>query len=295
MKTSKYIIRTLYNISCLWFVISIIGFAFNIYFLFSKDHIYYNKSKNTSTYTVNPFKDGYPIPAKLSIKIPSDTAVKWKSKKSNSSGSFGLNKNQAERYELADSILNDTAQYSKEIIITKWGISPPFNSTVTSEILDSAYYQKTGLEVTISKNYQLDTTLNLRSKSYIKNLAFALFYMLGSIFNLIIAFNTFKLFKKIVTDITFINPLNKFIFNIGFTLITWQMCKFLLNLTYSKWFGSIGINDLISTSINRDFIIYLNPSNDSSLTLILFGVTLIALSYLFKYGNKLEQDQALTI
>jgi vacuolar-type H+-ATPase subunit I/STV1 len=73
------------------------------------------------------------------------------------------------------------------------------------------------------------------------------------------------------------------------------MCKFLLGLTYSKWFGSIAIDHSISTSINRYFNIYMNSSIDSSLTLILFGVVLIALSYLFKYGNKLEQEQALTI
>lgn len=295
MKTSKYIIGTLYNITCLWLGLSIIGLAFNIYFLFSKNHIYYSSNKNSSSYTSNPFKDGYPIPVKLTIQLPSDTAVKWKSKISNSSGSFGLNKNQGERYYLADSILNDTINYSKEIIITKWGISPPFNSNFSSEILDSAYYLRTGLEATISKSYQLDTTVNLKSKSNFKNFAFGLFYMLGSIFNLIIAFNMFKLFKKIVAGITFINPLNKFIFNIGFTLIIWQLCKFLLSLTYSKWVGLIGINDFMSTSINRDFNVYLNPSNDSSFTLILFGVSLIALSYLFKYGNKLEQEQALTI
>jgi hypothetical protein len=175
MKTSKYIIGTLYNISCLWVGISIIALALNIYFLFSKDHIYYNKSKNSTTYTVNPFKDGYPIPVKFTIQLPSDTSVKWRSKKNNSSGSFGLNKNQDRRYELADSILNDTANYSNEIIITKWGVEPPFNSSFTSQTLDSAYYQTTGLELSIPKSYHFDTTVNLKSKNEFKNFAFALF------------------------------------------------------------------------------------------------------------------------
>lgn len=108
---TPFIFRLLYSFSILWLIGTSFALLWNVVFLFRSDHIYFGKG----SFSPNPFKNGYSIPVKMNIQLPSDTLVKWESKFDKSSGSFGLNSNVDFRYELADSILNDTVKYSKDI------------------------------------------------------------------------------------------------------------------------------------------------------------------------------------
>ena len=93
------------------------------------------------------------------------------------------------------------------------------------------------------------------------------------------------------------SPLYKKIFNIGIILITAELIKFLLSLLYARWYGAVW-QEKVSSIPNLggyDFNVQFNPTIDFSLNLFLFGLSLIVLASLFKYGNQLEKENALTI
>lgn len=157
------------------------------------------------------------------------------------------------------------------------------------------YYEKTGLKASIDRGYSLNSNLHFKSKKTIQNFAFALYPFLTVIFLLLISFNTYKFFKNITQGFKFTISLSKFIFNVGFTLVIWQVCKFLLSFTYSKWYGSVMVKHNSIENFSNTTNIYFSPLVDYNMNLIWLGLIFIALSYLFKYGSELEKDQALTI
>jgi hypothetical protein len=157
------------------------------------------------------------------------------------------------------------------------------------------YFEKTGLKINLDRSYSFNSSIQFTSKKFLQNFALALYPLLTVIFLLLLSFNTFKFFKKASEGVKFTASLSKFIFNVGFSLIIWQLCKFLLCFTYSKWYGSIIVKPTLENIPTNPTNITFIPLIDYDINLIWLGLIFIALSYLFKYGSNLEQDQELTI
>ena len=287
----KYILT---GFSQLWLLISILYCIQLGYFLISGKDGYFLKTKTSAWGSPNIYRDGYPIPVKLSIKMPPDTIVKWKHE--NTGGDMHLSKNQLFRYDKADSILNDPS-IAKEFYFSKWILETGSAKDEITAVDNIVNPNKRDLVATVESNYFYDTNIKLKSNSKFRNIAFAFYSLISALAMLLIAFNVFRLFHYVRNGNNFLGPLYKKIFNIGIILISTGLIKFLLSLLYARWYGAV-IQEKISSIPNLggyDFNVQFNPAIDFSLTQFLFGLSLIVLASLFKYGNQLEKENALTI
>jgi hypothetical protein len=212
------------------------------------------------------------------------------------------------RYDKVDSILQDTA-IKKQFYFSKWVVEPGMNnmqSVVTYStdapdefaLFDSITNPaKRNISATIQKNYSTDTTVTLKSKSAFQNIFFALHSILSALVSLLISFNIVKLLQYINSGNNFLSPLYKKILNIGIILIIAEIIKLCLGFLILRWFGAIRLEKVSSISNigGNEFSVQFNPTFDFNVSIFLFGLSLIILASLFKYGNQLEKEQALTI
>jgi hypothetical protein len=305
MKYSFSIISKLYSLSILWFIISCFVLVYNLVCIFfpSKDFIIRNG--NSSVWGgSNVYREGYPIPVQLNIQMPADTLVNYK--KGSMNGSINLNKNDFFRYYKTDSILNDTS-IKKTLYFSHWIAVPPFNEMSDSdgtmgkdefdifqkEIQNSYKY----LSISANRSYSTTTTINVRSKSKLKNFFLSLNVLLGILISIVLSYYFMRILKDFYKKISFTKVNYKRFYLIGFIIILGQIGKLILSFIYSKWYG--GARLIKATDIEylkgTEFNVSINPTFDFEINTILFGLAIIVLSYIFKYGNKLEEENALTV
>ena len=197
-----------------------------------------------------------------------------------------MNKNEYFRYNKADSILTDPS-IKKEFYFFSWVIENISNNKLI----------KQDLKVSVAKSFSFDTTVNLKSNSIVKNIAFSLNSIIGSLIMLFISYNIFRLVTYLQRKYSFLSPLYKRTLYIGIILISGELIKFILGMAYSKWFVVIRVADeyTISNLNNNSFHLQFNPTTGANFGTFLFGLSLIILSSLFKYGNNLEKENALTV
>lgn len=287
----KYILT---GFSQLWLLITVLYCIQLGYFLITGKDGYFLKTNTSAWGSPNLYRDGYPIPAKLSIQMPPDTIVKWKHE--NTGGNINLYKNELFRYDKVDSILNNTT-INKEFYFSKWIVEPRYaeNKFTWTDTIENL--QKRDLVATVERNYFYDTTVKLKSSSNFRNIAFASYSLISALAMLLIAFNVFRLFHYVRRGNNFLSPLYKKIFNIGIILISTELIKFILSLLYARWYGYVR-QEKISSIANLegyDVNVQFNPTIDFSLNQFLLGLGLIVLASLFKYGNQIEKENALTI
>ncbi len=285
MKQNYFIKRFLLCVSGLWLLGSILSFLYITYFLFTGNDGYFAKSKNSIWGSKNIYANGFPITVNATLQIPHDTLVKWKNN-NGGSGEMYLNKNDYFRYEKTDSILADSS-INKEFYFFSW----------VTENMSNDELLKQDLKVSVEKSISFDTIANLKSKSLLKNIAFSLSSILNAIAMLLISFNIYKLIAFLQRSNNFLSPLYRRTKYIGMILIAGELMKFTLGIIYSKWFGLIRVADIyqIANMNTNGFRLQFNPTTGASFGTFLFGLALIILSSLFKYGNKIENENALTV
>jgi hypothetical protein len=301
MKQHFLIKYLLTGIAQLWLMLSFLNCLLLAFFLITGKDGYLIKNKNLSLGNPNIYKNGYPVPAKLSIAMPADTIVSWKHDITSSS-ELTLSKDNRYRNEMADSILNDTT-IKKQFCFYNWVVGGENTGRLRTEgsgkvfnLPDPSIHTR-DLTATVENHYFSDVTILLKSKSTFRNFMFSLYSLVSAIVMLLISFNIVRLLIYLRRGDNFLSPLYKRIFNIGIILIIWEIVNFLLGILYSKWYGIVRL-EKVSSMPNpggNEFNVQFNPSADFSGTLFLFGLSLIVLASLFKYGNQLEKENALTI
>jgi hypothetical protein len=306
MKQHFLIKYVLTGIAQLWLLFSILYCLQIAFFLLTGKDGYFIKTKDLVWGSANIFRDGYPVPAKLTVQLPADTIVNWEHE--NTSGGLALTKGQLFRYAKADSILNDTA-IKKQFYFSKWVAEPGFSEmqhTMNSSteapnefaMFDSVTNPaKKDIAATVEKNYISDVTVVLKSKSAFKNFAFALHSIISALVTLLVSFNIVKLLHHINSGNNFLSPMYKKIYIIGVILIAAELIQLILGFLYSKWFSLVRLEKVseITNLGGREFNVQFNPSTSFSTQAFLFGLSLIILASLLKYGAQLEKENALTI
>ena len=311
MKYGFKLISLLYNITILWLFSSILIILFALLGIMQPNNEYLFKAKSGLGFGINnPFYGGLPMPVSVTVQLPSDTIVKYKN--GLQTGEMRLSKGDNFRPKNADSILINNS-ISKQYYFSKWIVEPSFydipsfsehtlsfsNDTAN---LSSNFTQKTALqnkflEVTVAKSFNFETNLNFKVKGWLNTFLLSIMPILSIFMNLFISYNFYKILKQLYHKIAFRNMLYKRLFWVGLAILICEIIKFLLAFIYSKWYGLVklinetNIEQYKSNVINVTF----NPSTTSSFSVLLLGVAVIVLSYIFKYGNALEQERALTI
>lgn len=304
MKINFLIKYLLSGVAHLWLLSNVAGIVLIIVFLLTGWDGYLSKSKEGSMHIRNAFENGYPVPAVLTVSMPPDTIVKYGTE--NSGGEMRLTKNAYFRYEKADSILRDTAN-KKQFFFSAWLVMPAkgYNPDLLTigapdafALFDSTVkISNQKISASVEGSYFLETSVKLKSKSPFQNFMFALNTIIAALSSLFISFNIARLAHYILHYDTFLSVLHKKVKTIGIIMITYQIVSLLLCFVYSRWFGLVKLEKVsnIENVGGYDVNVSFNPSLNFSLSMFIFGLSLIVLSSLFKQGYKLQQEQSLTI
>jgi Protein of unknown function (DUF2975) len=301
MRYNFSLIGKLHSIALIWFIGSVIGFIYMICNLLFPNTDFIYKKDNWSIGSRNMFKDGFSIPVKLSVQMPPDTIVNYQ--KGNASGTFYLRKNDMFRNEMTDSILKDDSlekhfYYSKWIAENYKGGSNNISGKDEFELFQNQIKNslKNG-EVSVDNNFHFDTKVKMKTTSKYKNFILFLNEFISILVSLFVSFQFFKVIRQLYKEISFKEKIYKRLYFSGLVLIMSQVIKFALVFVYASWYGSIR---LIHVSDNEslkleNFNVQFNPTSDSNLYVFLLGLCIIVVSYIFKHGNKIEQENSLTV
>lgn len=304
MKYSFSLISKLYSISILWFGGSLLIILYVLLNLIFPNKDFMIKKDNYAIGNRNIFKNGYSIPATISIHMPPDTLIKFS--KGPSSGGLNLSNGDIFRSASADSILNDES-INKEFYFYRWILQPAEFESINSNNFQASnelelfnnqvkQYSK-NLNVSIEKSYSFETTIKIKAKSFYKNLILSFYSLIYLIFSLVISFQFMKIVQELYKKISFEKSIYRRLNIIGLTIIVVQFLKLALSIIFSRWYGSVTLlnSSVLSSGNNNVFQVQFNPTLDLSFSAILLGLSIIVLSYIFKYGNKIEQENALTV
>jgi hypothetical protein len=307
MKPKHIIIYILNGAAQLYFVVCILSLVLHLLFIFSNKSGYFIEKSGSSTGFINMYLDGYPIPAMLTLKMPADTIVSFKKGKNITEDQMQLIKNDRLRYSAADSILKDSS-IKKEFYFSKWlvrggstelnGGIDRFSASNKFDYFDSAVKNRSkDMTAAIESIYASYESIKLKSKNPYKNFALALHSLVKVMSSLIISYHIMIILNCIRKRISFLKLLYSKTLLVGIILVVVEILKFGLGLLYAKWYGIVYLQKVsaIDGIGGQEFGVQFNPTYDTSLGVILFGLVLIILSYLFKYGNALEKENALTI
>jgi Protein of unknown function (DUF2975) len=304
MKYNFSIIGKLRTICFIWFVLTIISLIIVLSSLFFPNTDFFIKNGSIRFGAKNSFKNGFEIPAKITINMPADTIVKYQN--GNASGSLNLNEGDDNfRFHLTDSILNNES-FKKEFYFSKWIIMPSIinhkNESISGKDQfdlfnkEIAIYTKE-IEVNVEKVYFFDTTIKMRTKSIFKNILLSLSMFISILLSLLVSFQFVKIFDQLYKRISFLQNFYKRLYSIGLAIIISTLIKLLLSFIYSTWYGGVRLinaSDNVSLS-SGEYKVQFNPTFDFNFNYFLLGLCIIVLSYIFKYGNAIEQENVLTV
>ncbi len=304
MKYSFSIIGKLRTICFIWFVLSIIWLIIVLSSICFPNTDFFIKNGNVRFGTKNSLKEGLEVPVKISVNMPADTIIKYAN--GNTSGQINLNKRDENiRSYLADSILNDI-KIKKEFYFSKWVIMQSFlnheNESVSGknqfDVFNNEIAASTKvIDVYVEKNYFFDATIKMKTKGIFRNLLLSLNMFVSIVLSLIVSFQFMKIFDQLYKRISFLQNFYKRLFSIGLVIIISTLLKLLLSIIFSTWYGGVRLisaTDNMSLS-SGEFKVQFNPTLDFNFNYFLLGLCIIVLSYIFKYGNAIEQENALTV
>jgi hypothetical protein len=304
MKYSFNIISKLYSFSLLWFYGTIIIIIYALLNLCFPSADFSITGKNYKIGSDNSFKKGFAIPATITIQMPADTVVNYA--KGNSKGELYLRNENDFIGDINNQILRDST-IKKDSIIYKWIADESFNSNNDkSESFDaedneiSIFNKRVKkhaeiLDVNIASSYVFDTTIHVKPNTVFRKLVLIIGSLISMFLYLTISFQFMKIIKQLNNGISFENKIYRRLNIIGVSIILIQILYFLLGYIFQFWYSRVSLLESTTKCLKDKFQIQFNPSLDLSFSMILIGLTIIVLSYIFKYGNTLEEENALTV
>jgi hypothetical protein len=255
------------------------------------------------------YAKGYTIPVKLSVQQVPDTIIFYHKK--SGSGQINIYSDEKSRYlpSAFDSIkkavlADDSAQ--KSLVVAKWVALPVYNDEVAVrsisgkdvyEILEKQVAQSpvTPHVPAISTTVEVQVT----GKTKWQNFMLSIHGYLGFFVYLFICFHIMKLLQSWRWQMSFLDNLHKRVKLVGKVLIYSQVIYFLFVFVYRKYFGAI----ILETAMPEQYAskgfggiqVQFNPTSGASFTVFSIGIGLIILSMLFKHGQHIEKEAALTV
>ncbi len=304
MKSGFNLSTILCTISRFWAVgccISIIYFFMNL--VFSNTNFKIEKP-NEIWGSTNMFTNGYAIKVNMEVQLPADTIIKYT--KNKETGSVNLNKNAFFRYNKIDTILKDTT-YKKQYHLNTW-ITEDYNVTNITQI----YYEsqneferyaeeikklKENINITPSLNYNVDVEVQMKTNNIFKNGLLVFYNLMPLLTSLLMAIICMKIFKSLYEKINFKKIIGHGFFNIGLVLILQQIFNLILSFIISRWFSLIHLKELTVGFVQYNYnnAVVFTPTINFSFSMVFLGMCIMLVSYVFKYGNKIEQENALTV
>lgn len=216
---------------------------------------------------------GYSVPFSIRISIP-DSIVKYRN--NNMNGTVNYHHNSTCNHDSeTDSIL--------QLPNTKKGIIRNEIRTYPNKLLVNPEFNADGYAIVKSPKFHI--YLLQIGKSY-----------LSFLFIIFIFYQLMKIFKQLLRNFSFTQNISKRVNYLGLLLISFELFTLLLTIIISSEIGAV----IISSTKNNEYLdeamhLYINPQYDFDITIFIVGLSLLILSSLLKMGNKLEQENNLTI
>lgn len=260
-----------------------VAFWFTLVFMiFNLSLEIFAKDGKFSALTGTHHSKGYALPVKVQMTI-NDSIVNYKTENPKSNGAFYFKKGFT-RDDLSpkyDSIINH----------------PNVTTTVNKSIVninnrgDSSFYALTN-----SRSFSNSSFIFVKSSVlWLEALLFVRGYV--ALISLVLIFYFLKeIFKILNRGIEFKLELVNMVKRLGVTLIFLVVFKLALSFIFHFYFGSITITTFIEENIiaNPTDILIL-PRLEFNLSMFLIGLSMIILGVLLNEGNRIQQENELTI
>ena len=226
---------------------------------------------------------GYALPVKVQMTI-NDSIVNYKSEKSKSNGAFYFKKGFTR-----DDFLN--SKYDS--IINQPNVIRTVNKSIinVNNREDSSFY-----ELTNSRSISNSSFIYVKSSLlWLEALLFVRGYV--ALISLVLIFYFLKeIFKILNRGIEFKLELVNMVKRLGIALIFLVVFKLALSFIFHFYFDSITITTIIQENIiaNPTNILIL-PRLEFNLSMFLIGLSMIILGVLLNEGNRIQQENELTI
>jgi hypothetical protein len=257
---------------------------------------------------------GYAIPVNMSVQRVPDTTIYYSKK----GGGSHINIFSDEYFPpnaFADSIKRAVLQddsTQKEWVVSRWVATPgrDGDTTASDHPLIKVWSGKDEYDILEQMTAQASVTahvpfinttveVQVEGKTKWQNFMLSLYSFIGFFVYLFVSFHIMKLLQSWRRQMNFLENMHKRVNLIGRVIIYSQVIYFMLGFVYAKYFGAILLQQ--ATSIDATGLDYgqvqvqFNPTSGGSFMIFSIGVGLIILSKLFKYGQNLEKEAALTV
>ncbi|WP_321307903.1 DUF2975 domain-containing protein [Marinifilum fragile] len=266
----NFLIRSLFGLTRLLFVLSVLMLLISIYYeIFSKNGAIGSTEMN------NHHTRGYNVPARYSITVP-DSIVSYKTKSGFASANFYKNSNDNDVSFLKKFQNNPNARKSKVINTIKCHSKPELDFTIN--------YQTTNGYISIKSPNKWFTILQV-SNTY--------FGMLSWI---IIFFLLMKIFSPLRNEISFSISMARKVRLLGLFLIIYNIIQLTSSFALSRFWGYAHIDSSKDGSRLAEAIqIQINPTLKFDFTFFIVGLGLLVIYYLLKTANSIEREHNLTV
>lgn len=276
----KLLVSILHYISTSLFILCLLVLFYNFGF-----ELFSNSSQIGNFVSSNHHSIGYSYPVNIKNSIP-DSVITYSSQNSKGSIRYYRNTNHTsdslfKNDSLKDRIINDIVVYPKL----------EENSYQITEELKSSFPIRYTSNYLLSEGY-----VRLNTDIFWIKLLLAFRAYLGIILMPSIFYILMSIFKKLKTDLNFNRTLSRKTRIIGLLLLGYQFLNTISIITLSRYINVIRID----TFLNQEFLergLYLNitPRLNFNITILILGLSLIIISTLFKHGDKIKQENDLTI
>jgi Protein of unknown function (DUF2975) len=309
MRTKSTLVQITYVFACLAFWVGCLSF---ILVLLAKSTSV-NLQFGNVRFGPEPVR-GYTIPVKLSVQRVPDTTIYYSKK----GGGSHINIFSDEYFPpnaFADSIKKAILQddsTKKEWVVSKWVATPGSGEPIPAgdHPLIKVWSGKDEYEILEQQIAQAPVTahvpfinttaeVQVEGKTKWQNFMFSLYSFISFFVYLFVSFHIMKLLQSWRRQMNFLENMHKRVNLIGRVIIYSQVIYFMLGFVYAKYFGSIILHhataiDAADSGYDRVQVQF-NPTSGGSFMIFSIGIGLIILSKLFKYGQNLEKEAALTV
>jgi Protein of unknown function (DUF2975) len=309
MRTKSILVQITYVFACLAFWGGCLSFILILLVKFTSVNLQFGNFR----FGPEPVR-GYTIPVKLSVQQVPDTTIYY----SKNGGGSHINIFSDQYFpanaftdSIKRAVLKDDS-IKKEWVVSKWIASPGSDEPIPAGDHPMVKVWSGDDEYEILKQMMaeapvtahvpfIDTTVEVQveGKTKWQNFMLSLYSFIGFFVYLFVSFHIMKLLQSWRRQMNFLENMHKRVNLIGRVIIYSQVIYFMLGFVYAKYFGAILLQQ--ATSIDAAGLdygqgqVHFNPTSGGSFMVFSIGIGLIILSKLFKYGQNLEKEAALTV
>jgi hypothetical protein len=288
MKTTKYIASFLYFAVLFSFIISsayfIIGLSAKI---FGNDGQYIYKYDDNSWTTIGKKNsEGSLVPVHLTLEIPDSIKVNSKYFATDAEDSYPPINNIFLKENKKTQAINIYEVHN-------------FDDKDFTVVYKENHKNKNSFKFIKYENYGDSQYLSIKSNDTFTDFILALRSPISFLFHILQMYFLALILKQLAKEIYFSKVLSKYISTLGYLLLSSQLIPIIYSFIDKNLFGNITVKPQILESLQNAYFenikVYFNPIIDINIYIVFLGIVLVLFTKLIDRGQRLEEENELTI